>query len=222
MIRSFSKFHLFISIFWIQSLSASEADSTSIFRGAITISYSEDASVRGLENYLNHNRFRSAYTNNPIDEKGWKQEYNLNLSQKKHFYINGDTLITFSINIIGDTLSSYIQIRNNNYSKSHFSEGYRKFKISYGIESVKNWNSFKTNDLSNKKIKTYTGNKNQDGFNLTVDHEYNYIEQSELGFNFKNIFFKGGIIINNKHINPQIQLKRTYEVININPEPINC
>ena len=68
MIRSFSKFHLFISIFWIQSLSASEADSTSIFRGVITISYSEDASVRGLENYLNHNRFRSAYTNNPIDE----------------------------------------------------------------------------------------------------------------------------------------------------------
>ena len=163
---------------------ASKANSDSIFRGVITISHSEDPSLKGLEKYLNHNRFRSAYTNNTIDEKSWKKEYSLRLSQTKYFYINGDTLISFSINMIGDTLS---------YFKSYFSNEYSKMNINYGIEGVKNWKNIKNEDLSNKNLKKYSGNKNQDVFNLIVDHEYNYREQSELRFNFKNIFFKGGI-----------------------------
>ncbi len=217
-----SKLYILISILWAQLMFASKANSDSIFRGVITISHSEDPSLKGLENYLNHNRFRSAYTNNTIDEKSWKKEYSLRLSQTKYFYINGDTLISFSINMIGDTLSSYIQIQNNNYFKSYFSNEYSKMNINYGIEGVKNWKNIKNEDLSNKNLKKYSGNKNQDVFNLIVDHEYNYREQSELRFNFKNIFFKGGIIMNENENYPPSQLNRTNKVINITHELINC
>ncbi|MBK8515001.1 MAG: hypothetical protein IPL55_01540 [Saprospiraceae bacterium] len=124
--------------------------------------------------------------------------------------------------MIGDTLSSYIQIRNNNYFKSDFGDGYSKMNIPYGVEGVTNWKSVISKTLGNNNLKQYNGNDNQMSYDLMVDHAYNYEEQSELGFNFKNIFFKGGIIRTRKEVYPPSQLNRTHEVIDISHQPINC
>lgn len=191
------------------------------FTGVITISYSKLHTEKGLEWFNKTEEVKSTLRHRFSNQSKWKEDYEFGLVREIKYYINGDTLIMFSINVIGDTLTSRVQIKKDSYVKSKGKENFTKMNIPHLIEHIKSWKSLKRH-INNHHVKSYIGSYQNAINTISVDYTHKYNHQSLLPFDFKDVFYEGGIIIYKNEIYDLQGLNRTYETIDINPMSINC
>ncbi len=197
--------------------------SDSIFIGEISVSYKKIRTDKGMDWYFRIAEAKAALRKEAPDYTKWKEDYQLGLIRNLKYFINVDTLIMISTNMRGDTITSIVQIKKDCYVKNRRNEAYSKLNIPNVIESVHSWreiqSSFRNNQLN---IRKYSGNYQDAINNISVDHSFKFNYQSTLPFNYKDIFFLGGIIINKNQILETQGSNLSCETANIKQLPINC
>ncbi|MBP6568395.1 MAG: TlpA family protein disulfide reductase [Saprospiraceae bacterium] len=126
------------------------------------------------------------------------EEYSKTLNNKAIYLICGDTLVSFLVNMEGDTTQRSVQIKNDLLFKSNLSEKYLKIGIKTSLETVKNLKEKKQSEIIlSKTTKLYVGSTQtkSEEFKLFIDKTSKFEIQSKYGYLFQYIFNPQGIIL---------------------------
>ncbi len=193
----------------------------SCFIGKITVLTTKLENEIGYEFYSKLKKISAGFRNQVIDEYKLATDYKLQLLETSEYFINCDTLIRINTNSIGDTLSVYVQIKDNSYYKYGNQISFTKMNIVHSIQKVKKWNEISQKGKLYKNLKIYKGNQNLARYKLVIDPASNYILQSNLPYNFAEVFFQGSLIQEKSREYPSHGKYETEKTIDINLNPIN-
>ncbi len=161
-----------------------------LFFGKIILESKKSFSETDFDAYL--------WRKNKIKNMISMEEYSKTLNNKAIYLICGDTLVSFLVNMEGDTTQRSVQIKNDLLFKSNLSEKYLKIGIKTSLETVKNLKEKKQSEIIlSKTTKLYVGSTQtkSEEFKLFIDKTSKFEIQSKYGYLFQYIFNPQGIIL---------------------------
>ena len=161
-----------------------------LFFGKIMLESKKSFSETDFDAYL--------WRKNKIKNMISMEEYSKTLNNKVIYLICGDTLVSFLVNMEGDTTQRSVQIKNDLLFKSNLSEKYLKIGIKTSLETVKNLKEKKQSEIIlSKTTKLYVGSTQtkSEEFKLFIDKTSKFEIQSKYGYLFQYIFNSQGIIL---------------------------